>query len=159
MSISSITLRTFQRGGTDPGIDHVTIDALVQKATSFARTVTGTSVSEYEATFETYDQLPLPNGPNPIDVAAQQEALAELGLFKLKYKNVRDSIQYVLDNPDEFEAFDSDALTVKLNEINDFLNQLKDAASACFNRDTEQVCIPYVLERPGCQTSQSSGEG
>ena len=35
-------------------------------------------------------------------------------MYKLKYTKVRDSVQYVLDNPDQFATFDSQALTDKL---------------------------------------------
>ncbi len=147
LATSSINLRTFQRGGSDPGIDHVTVDALVQKAIGFARTLNSSNVFDYEATFQTYDILPLPAAPNPIDVAAQKEALDQLGLFKLKYKKVLDSIQYILDNPSEFEPFDSGALVAKQNEFNNFLNKLKSAASACFN-DLTKCEFPTFLIDP-----------
>ena len=146
-STQNLTLSTFQRGGSNAGLNQVTVNDLLQKATGFAATVTGADVFDYVAVFETYDILTPPTTPNPVDVQNQRDALEQLGLYKLRYMKVRDSIQYVLDNPGEFAAFDSSALTDKLNGINDFLNHLKDAASACF-ADLTKCKFPGFLVDP-----------
>ncbi len=123
------------------------MQGLLQKAAGFAATVTGVNVFDYVAVFESYDILTPPMTPNPIDVQNQQDALEQLGLYRMRYMKVRDSIQYALDNPSEFAQFDSSALTAKLNEINDFLNKLKDAASSCF-ADLTKCQFPTFLVNP-----------
>ena len=56
-STQNLTLNTFQRGGSNQGINQVTVNDLLQKATGFAGTVTGTNVFDYVAVFQTYDIL------------------------------------------------------------------------------------------------------
>ena len=80
------------------------MDALLQKATGFAATVTGTNVFDYVAVFQTYDILDASGIPQPDRRAEPAGRDKALGMYKLKYTKVRDSVQYVLDNPDEFES-------------------------------------------------------
>ncbi len=132
-----LTIHQFQRGGADLG-GPLTPETVAAKASSFANTVTGNSVFDYLASFQTYDILPRPAGANPIQVDNQRQRLQQMGLYQLRYTQLLNSIEYVLFNPNQFEAFDDKALVQKQKELNDALSALTNAASRCFTDPVTQ---------------------
>ena len=130
-----LTIHQFQRGGDDLS-GPKTPESLAAKASSFANTVTGDKVFDYIASFQTYDVLPRPAGANPIQIDNQRSRLQQMGLYRLRYTQLLNSIEYVLFNPQQFEAFDDKALVKKQKELNDALSALTNAASRCFTDPT-----------------------
>lgn len=157
---SQLRVSSFQNGGNEPN-PVATPDALIEKALAFPATVAEDSDYSYLATFQTYDILPRPAGANPIDVQNRKDWLEKLGLYRLRYQRVTDSIEYVLDNPQQFKSFNSAALSAKRNELNGVINDLMNKASQCFN-DYSQCGVPVdlpdpVVELPERLTKEESG--
>lgn len=138
--MAEYTVQSFQQGGTDQDAQ-VTPEKLLQKATTFANTVSGDNVFDYLAIFQTYDVLDRPAGANPIDVQNQKDTLDHLGTLLLQYKKVAASVEYLLENSAEFAPFDPAPLQSKAGAIYQTINMLVHSASQCMN-DYTQCALP-----------------
>jgi hypothetical protein len=56
----------------------------------------------------------------------------------MRYQNMLNNIEYVLDHPEQFEPFDRPALHAKANELRGALNRIVESASKCF--DDYRMC-------------------
>lgn len=130
---NQLIVTSYQRGGSDPN-PVVDPAKLIDKAIGFPSTVDDKNVFDFVAAFQSYDVLPPPDGVavSPIDIQIQQTALDNIGTRRLRLLKLAGSIDYVLQNHDEFDSFDSSELTLKLGEVQNSINALSKAASDCF---------------------------
>lgn len=141
-----LSVHSLQRGGSDPNAV-VTPETLIEKATVFPGTVTGDHVFDYVASFQTYDVLPRPEGASIIDIQNQKDVMEALGVYRGRYQRAIDSIDYVLDNHEQFATFDSMVLVAKRNELLGDINKLMATAAAC-HQDYTQCALPVDLADP-----------
>lgn len=130
---NELSIFLLQRGGNETRVP-ITIDEMINRAVNFPSSVQGDNAYNFSALFQSYETiLNLPPTPNFIDVQHQKDVLEKLSSYRMKCLDTISDIEYILDNHDQFENFDSTELTNRINETNKFLDNIKTSATACLN--------------------------
>jgi len=133
----------FVRNG-QPGAPVPTqVDAMIDAATSFPRTVQGNAIA-YTALLDSYSILPLPNPPNFIDLQLQKDVLAQCASLRDQDWQWLNDITYIAQNQDQFIGVDPAALNSWRNDLSADLNTIAAAASAALN-DPKAAQVPANL--------------
>lgn len=145
-SRKALSLRVFQRGGSDPSIP-ANPEEFFRKALGFAPTVAGDKAVPYSALLLGYETLDLPSGPSPIDITMAREVMASIGRQRSMLFGLINDIDYILLNPGQF-AFEHGARDAQLRQLQQqrktlrrFIDTFTAAASSCA-RDVTQCAIP-----------------
>lgn len=133
----------FRKGGTQASIP-IELGDMIGQARDFPRLVAGGDAYAYSASFQNYEVLDLPPTANPIDVKQQAYVVERMAAEHMRYQNMLNNIEYVLDHPEQFEQFDRAALNAKADELRGALNKIVESASKCF--DNYKMCqLPTAL--------------
>lgn len=125
-----VSTRVFQQGSIDTTPQSV--DEIMARAKSFPPSVAGELAYPYAMLVEEYRSLKLPSDSfNPLDIANQQQVLADLELKRLDFLTLRNNIHYILKQPAAFEGADLPTLQTWLTEVSAALSTLHDQAVAC----------------------------
>ena len=128
-----LQLRMYSNGGLSDQPLPDSPSGLIEFARTFPQQVRGPGAVKYIATFMDYNSLDLPAGPNLIDVQNQKEKLEWYATQRLQFLDLSSSIDYILNNSDEFQSFDSNYFAQYNNEIRSSIDRLTAAASRCMN--------------------------
>ena len=134
---------TFQNGGADTTQDQDP-GQIMAKAHGFAPSLTGANshfAVAYSILPESYLTLNLPgDAANPIDIENQKEMLATNFKTRNELMLLINNIDYILlsqaQNHNEFEPFDSDALSADRNRLAADFDKITSEASACMRDAT-----------------------
>ena len=144
---------TFQSGGADTTQDQDP-GQILTKAHNFAPSVTGVNAHfsvPYAVLPESYSTLNLPgDSANLIDIENQKEMLAKNFKVRNDLMLLINNIDYILlsnaQNHEEFEPFDTEALTADRNRLAAEFDRITQEASACM-RDANR-CHLATFEGP-----------
>ena len=125
-----LQFRVFSQGGASTAPLPNTAAELIEYARNFPTMIRATP-KRYVATFQEYDTLNLPAGPSLIDIASQKDTLQSLASLRLEYLDLISSIEYLLDNPEQFDSFVSSTFNDKANLFRDAVNRITDRARDC----------------------------
>ncbi len=101
-SKSEIHVSTYQRGGTGDQTSITSdVDAVMKRLAAFPAQVLANPVA-YSAQLARYITIPLPAGPNPLDIEAQNQALREYAANQLLIRTKRNDLEFVQLHPDFF---------------------------------------------------------
>jgi hypothetical protein len=123
-----------QEGGTNLDAP-VSVSDITTKAVAFAQTVvTGgdTAAVSFAVELLDYNALPLPDGKNPIDTANQADILRQLAEYRSTLYDMLGSVNYVLENQDQFIDPSIDDLNAQAHQLSADINEVYRAATACF---------------------------
>lgn len=92
---SELTVSTYQKGGSgdDQGLT-ADIEAVMARLKAFPTQVKNNPVP-YDVQVASYNTLALPEGPNPIDIQAQKDALVDYERIHLKLLTLRNEIEFL----------------------------------------------------------------
>lgn len=143
ISRSELSISTYQRGGSgDDQSLTADIESVMVRLKAFPAQVKISPVP-YAVQVANYNTLALPEGPNPIDIQAQKDALADYARIHLKLLTLKNDIEFLQLHP---EYFENPPDTTTLNRWQDFvvseINQLISQASKCV--DTPVGGCPLV---------------
>ncbi len=145
---------TVFRKGTQESIP-IELKDMIDQAKDFPKLVAGANAYAYSASFQSYEVLDLPPTANPIDIKAQAYVVERMAAEHMRYQNMLNNIEYVLDHPEQFEQLDRAALSTKANELRGALNRIIESASKCF--DNYQLCqLPTDLPDLGVLPQRKS---
>lgn len=132
VSRSELSISTYQRGGTgDEQSLTADVEAVMARLKAFPTQVKNNPVP-YDVQVASYNTLALPEGPNPIDIQAQKDALADYARIQLKLLSLRNDIEFLQLHSDFFENPPSSSTLTQWQEfVTDQLNQLQRQASKC----------------------------
>jgi hypothetical protein len=133
----------FVRNGQSGAPVPTQVDAMIDAATSFPRTVRGNAVA-YTALLDGYSILPLPNPPNFIDLQQQKDVLTQCAALRDQDLQWINDISYIAQNQDQFINVDPAALNNWRNDVSADLNTIAAAASAALN-DPAAARVPSDL--------------
>lgn len=142
---------SYQLGGKDTSLD-VTPEQIMAKAHSFSESVSGQFSVPYSVLPASYASLKKPDDvANPIDIEFQKQALADAFKQRTDMMSLNNNVEYILmsesKNFDEFEPFDTAALTQARNSLATQLDANFRTASSCM-RDAKQ-CSFTVFDTSG----------
>ena len=148
VSRSELKVSTFQRGGTgDEQSLTSDIEAVMARLKAFPAQAQKNPVP-YEVQVASYNTLSLPEGPNPIDIQAQKEALVDYARIQVKLLSIRNDIEFVQIHPEFYVDPPTSSMLTAWNEfITNQLNQLTRQASKCANNPVGG-CDLFVLKLP-----------
>lgn len=147
MSQSQIQVSTYQRGGLgDETSITADVEGVMARLKAFPAQVKNNPVP-YSAQLARYLTIPLPDGPNPIDIENQREALQAYAGTRLQIQSLINDINFVQTHPDLFVAPPSAAL---LNTwqvfLSDELTRVTRQASTCSDHPVDGCpSIPFTL--------------
>lgn len=118
-------VRCFIEGGQDLPIP-VAVDTMTTRAVNF-------HAVPYVALLNDYGVLPLPQGPNFIDLQQQKDVLARCSILRNERLQWSNEIAYIDENPQQFIEPANFALNQLQNEVNTDLNTIAAAASQALN--------------------------
>jgi hypothetical protein len=159
-----------QEGGDDLG-QAKTVSDIASKAVGFGNSVQSGRQVPYLVELLDYGALPLPSGPNPLDLENQRQVLEQLASYRSNLYDLLGSIQYVLAHQQQFVSPDVNSLNAAANGISADINNVYHAATTCFSdykvcallttMDTPTVALPPT--QPGAagqwqQTVQYQGK-
>ena len=148
ISRSELSVSTYQRGGT--GDDQSLtgdIEAVMARLKAFPTQVKNNPVP-YDVQVANYNTLALPEGPNPIDIQAQKDALADYARIQLKLLALRNDIEFLQLHSDFFVNPPSSTTLTQWQEfVTDQLNQLTHQASKCID-NPKDGCALFALKLP-----------
>lgn len=129
---NEVRVSTYQRGGKgDEQSFTQTIDDVMARLKVFPSQVEQNPVP-YSVQVANYNTLALPEGPNPIDIQAQKEALEDYARLHFKLLSLRNDIEFVQQHPKYFlDPPDSNTLNQWSEFVTSQLNQLTRQASKC----------------------------
>lgn len=135
MSRSEVQVSTYQRGGLGDATSITSdIEAVMVRLSAFPEQVRLNPVP-YSAQLARYTTLALPDGPNPLDIAAQKQALEEYASTRLKLMTLRNDLEFVQLHP---EYFVNPPTAEELNGWQDMLTEQLNAitrqASTCADK-------------------------
>jgi hypothetical protein len=145
-STFQMNVRILQRGGGDL-LPSITPEELLKTVFDFPSKLNSDNTFEYIATFQSYNILERPAGANPIDIQHQQDVIERLGLKRIQYLHALASVEFVLNNPDQFESPDINALKAHRDEMQSAIDAVAQAASTCFS-NSATCTIPPNLPAP-----------
>lgn len=148
ISRSELKVSTFQRGGTGDELSLTSdIESVMARLKAFPSHVEKNPVP-YEVQVASYNTLALPDGPNPIDIQAQKDALMDYARIQVKLLSIRNDVEFVQLHPEFYLNPPPNSI---LNEWNDFittqLNQLTRHASRCADSPVGG-CQLFTLKLP-----------
>jgi hypothetical protein len=123
----NINITVHQEGG-DISPRPTTLDQLQTVSSNWASSVEHKAVA-YGALLDTYDILDLPEPPTYIDLEHQKDVLARCAALRNQDWQLVNDVDYILGHPNQFEAFDADALHKAQHDLGHDLEVIKDAAS------------------------------
>jgi hypothetical protein len=143
MSRSEVQVSTYQRGGVgDQTSITEDIAKVMARLQAFPEQVRLNPVP-YAAQLARYTTLALPDGPNPLDIAAQKQALEEYAATQLKLMTLRNDLEFVQLHPDYYVDPPSAAeLNAWQDMLTDELNNVTRQASIC--ADTPKGGCPAI---------------
>ncbi|HEY9827272.1 MAG TPA: hypothetical protein V6D19_17680 [Stenomitos sp.] len=136
MANIEIRISTYQRGGVGCQQSLAKdVESVMTRLADFPAQVQQNPIP-YEVQVASYHTLALPEGPNPIDVEQQKNALESYARLHLKYLSLQNDVEFVQLNPHFYKEENMPKMDV-LNRWNDFFteksNKLRQQASACAN--------------------------
>ncbi|MDN5284229.1 MAG: hypothetical protein JWR38_503 [Mucilaginibacter sp.] len=131
---SELRISTYQKGGKGAdGSLAIDIEEVIARLKAFPEQVNENPVP-YSVQVASYNTLPLPQGPNFIDIQAQKDALIDYARIQLKLLALRNDIEFLEDHPEFFIDPPASAIVTQWQEfVTDQLNQLTRQASKCAN--------------------------
>lgn len=100
-----LKLTTHQAGGV--GVNVVTTpEEMLARAKEFPSIVQGDKGVAYEVIIQSYETLPLPDGPNYIDIENKKYVLDNYAKDIIKYRQKLAELDYIMQQPEEFEFED-----------------------------------------------------
>ena len=132
LSGSTLSVSTYQRGGTgDDQSLTADIASVMARLKVFPEQVKNNPVP-YDVQVASYNTLALPEGPNPIDIQAQKDALVDYARIHLKLLTLANDIEFLQLHPEFFEDPPDGATLDKWQDfvVNE-INQLTRQASTC----------------------------
>lgn len=148
VSKSELRVSTFQRGGSgDEQSLTSDIEAVMARLKAFPVQAKDNSVP-YDVQVASYETLALPEGPNPIDIQAQKDALVDYARIQIKLLSIRNDIEFVQLHPEFYVDPPSSSTLTQWNEfVTDQLNQLTRQASKCADNPVGG-CDLFALKLP-----------
>lgn len=148
VSKSELRVSTFQRGGTgDEQSLTADIEAVMARLKAFPAQVQNNPVP-YEVQVANYNTLALPDGPNPIDIQAQKDALVDYAKIQVKLLSIRNDIEFIQLHPQFYLSSPAHSVLTAWNEfVTDQINQLVRHASKCVDNPVGG-CDLFALKLP-----------
>lgn len=148
VSKSELRISTFQRGGSgDEQSLTADIEAVMVRLKAFPTQVKNNPVP-YDVQVANYNTLALPDGPNPIDIQAQKDALVDYERIHLKLLTLRNDIEFLQLHPDFFiDPPDHTTLNRWQDLVTNEINQLTRQASKCVD-NPKDGCPLLSLKLP-----------
>jgi hypothetical protein len=128
----STRIFNYQIGGEDTKIPQ-SIEDMITHAANFPPNVKQNFAKPLQAIFLDYGALEIPDEIDLIDVEQQKQVITDLWDLRLKYVEVLSNIEYVLQNPQQFQSFSFSELSQKANEIRKQINDITTSARQCAN--------------------------
>ena len=125
-----IRIFSYQIGGQETRQPQ-TIEEMITHAVNFPPNVREGYAKPLQAIFLDYGALEIPDQIDLIDVEEPKEIITNLWNRRLKYLEVLSDIEYVLQNPQQFESFDSHKLNQKVSNIKKQINNATKSAKQC----------------------------
>ncbi|NJO62225.1 MAG: GUN4 domain-containing protein [Richelia sp. RM2_1_2] len=104
---------------------------MITHAVNFPPNVREGYAKPLQAIFLDYGALDIPDQIDLIDVEKPKEIITNLWNRRLKYLEVLSDIEYVLQNPQQFESFNSVQLNQKVNNIKKQIDNATESAKRC----------------------------
>lgn len=148
----STKIFSLQRGGQQTKVPQ-NIEEMIIHAANFPPSVKDSFGKPLQAIFLDYGSLNIPANINLIDIKQAKEIITYLWNRQLKYVDVLSNIEYILQNPNKFESFDSHELQQKATEVSkqieNLISSAKECARDCQNyRLSDENLIDLVVELP-----------
>jgi hypothetical protein len=145
---SELRVSTYQRGGSgDDQSFTADIEAVMARLKAFPNQVKNTPVP-YDVQVASYETLALPEGPNPIDIQAQKDALVDYERIHLSLITLRNEIGFLQLHPDYFvNPPDNNTLNQWSEFVTNEINALIKQASKCCNSPVGG-CELFKLQLP-----------
>lgn len=126
---STLEIRTIMTGGS--GVQNPSdLQGLIKLYNEFNQIVKQHPV-DYTAGLKDFKYLPLPPGNTWVDTLVRRNTVETCGRYVLDGIPLRNKIDYILSNPEQFEAFDAAKLKEYDAQINGLLGRWAERAYAC----------------------------
>jgi len=130
---SQLKLTMYQAGGT--GQQVVTApEEMIARAKEFPAIVAGNNGVVYEVIISSYETLPLPDGPNYVDLENKKYVLDNYAKDIVKWRQKLAEVDYIIDHPEEFEFTDDahlEAIVSQRTAVANIIKAYTEHASVC----------------------------
>jgi hypothetical protein len=130
---SQLRLTTSQSGGV--GQQVVTNpEEMLARAKEFPAVVQGENGVAYEAIIKSYETLPLPEGPNYVELENKAFVLDSYAKDIVRWRQKLTELDYIIDKPEEFEFADESQMKTVVeqrNAVARIINACTQHATAC----------------------------
>ncbi len=150
---STLSINIFQTGGKGNAVVF-NPNEIAERAKNFPSIVQGDAGVAYEIIRASYETLPLPDGPNFIEIENRKEALNAYAKDIIDLRKKQNDLKYILLNPWEFEytgRTDNEVNAEDINKISDCLQNIQlhiraytKHASVC--ADSSALCEQFVYK-------------
>jgi hypothetical protein len=109
-------------------------EEMLERAKDFPNSVKGDQGVAYEVIFQSYETLPLPEGPNYIELENKKFVLDSYAKDIVKWRQKLAEIDYIIDQPEEFEFEDDAHMVAVVDQRKALANIIRDCtihASNC----------------------------
>lgn len=122
-SKQNLKIILYQSGGK--GLQIATSpDEIVNRAKAFPDLVKDNLGVPYEVIYSSYETLPLPEGPNYVDIENKKFVLDSYSKDIVQLRTKFNDLKYILLNPEEFEFDGHDLEEKEITDLSDVLNAL-----------------------------------
>lgn len=121
---SQLKLTTYQSGG----VGHRVVtnpEEMIERAKEFPSIVKGNMGVAYEVIFQSYETLPLPEGPNYIELENKKHVLDSYAKDIIKWRQKLAELDYIIEQPEEFEFEDDKHMETVVDQRTALTNIIK----------------------------------
>jgi len=144
----NIEVHSFQRGGSDTEVPD-TVEEMIDRATTFPNNVSKKSVAYSAQLIDYLTTDNYPPGLSPLELTIAKDVLNYLLREREKIKMLKNDVDYILGNADEFKNFSYSEFREHSKALMDLLNEINRAAVHCTHNPTESsypsLVIPGII--------------
>ena len=144
--VKNLKITTFIKGGIATN-EPTNVEEFLNQLIEFPKQVVQSSVpiKAQTSNYATIENFPIQQ--NLVETSIQEEAMSYLGKKRLEMIRMRNDIQYIHENMDQFNGVNWAALQTTENQINENMNKIDRITRECFN-DLNKCIYPNDLSVP-----------